>query len=393
MSNVTPKDRSRTASDARRGRAGAPLPDGGHAPEETRVPAAPPAVVRSSKSLRVGLAYNLKRIVAKSAGDDDSHAEYDSEQTIDRLAAAIASHGHEVVRLEATRDIVVALPASQVDLVFNLSEGEHGRGREAHVPALCEMWGVSFTGSDAATMATALDKNIAKHVVAGSGVLTPRALLMTGDEPGSALASLRFPLIAKPNAEGSSKGVLPRCVVDDEAGLRSIVRELHAKYRQPVLVEEFLPGREFTVAVLGRIEDGTQPEILPPMEIVFLEGSGAHPVYAFEDKLDWSRKIRYEKRAALDASLRTAIHDVVRRAWFALGCRDVARFDIRCDAFGQPFFIEANPLPGMTPGWSDLCMIAEAEGLAYDALIGRIMAPAIRRLERARGLKQETPHG
>jgi D-alanine-D-alanine ligase len=337
-----------------------------------------------SSGVRVGLAYNLKRIVATSAGDDDSHAEYDSEQTIARLAAAIASHGHEVVRLEATRDIVTTLPASRVDIVFNLSEGTHGRGREAHVPALCELWEVPFTGSDTATMATALDKSLAKHVVAGHGVPTPRALLMTGDEPASAISSLRFPLIAKPCAEGSSKGVLPRCVVDDEAGLRVIVRELHAKYHQPALVEEFLPGREFTVAVLGAVDDGTRPEILPPMEIVFLAGSGPNPIYAFEDKLDWSKKIRYDRRATIEPTLRAAIDDVVTRAWYALGCRDVARFDVRCDAFGQPCFIEANPLPGMTPGWSDLCMIAEAEGMDYDALIGRVMAPGLRRLERVR---------
>jgi len=340
-----------------------------------------------SPGVRVGLAFNLKRIVAKSAGDDDSHAEYDSEQTIERLAAAIASHGHDVVLLEATRDIVRALPASGVDLVFNLSEGTHGRGREAHVPALCELWEVPFTGSDAATMATTLDKSLAKHVVAGHGVPTPRALLLTGDEPTSTLAALRFPAIAKPNAEGSSKGVLPRCVVQDEPALRAIVRELHARYRQPVLVEEFLPGREFTVAVLGQVDDGTAPEVLPPMEIVFLAGSGAHPVYAFEDKLDWSTKIRYDRRAPLDASLRAAIDDVVCGAWRALGCRDVARFDVRCDRDGQPCFIEANPLPGMTAGWSDLCMIAEAEGLSYDALIGRIMAPALRRLVQARAAR------
>ena len=342
------------------------------------------AAAPTPSGVRVGLAYNLKRIVAKSAGDDDSHAEYDSEQTIARLAAAIASHGHEVVRLEATREIVTALPSSGVDLVFNLSEGTHGRGREAHVPALCELWEVPFTGSDTAAMATALDKSLAKHVVAGHGVPTPRALLMTGEEPASAISSLRFPLIAKPCAEGSSKGVLQRCVVDDEAGLRAIVRELHAKYRQPALVEEFLPGREFTIAVLGTVDDGTRPEILPPMEIVFLDGTGPHPIYAFEDKLDWSKKIRYDRRATIEPALRSAIDDVVTRAWYALGCRDVARFDVRCDAFGQPCFIEANPLPGMTPGWSDLCMIAEAEGMSYDALIGRVLAPALRRLEHAR---------
>jgi D-alanine-D-alanine ligase len=334
--------------------------------------------------LRVGLAFNLKRIVAKSAADDDAHAEYDSAATIDKLAAAIESHGHEVVRLEATPEIVTKLPQANVDLVFNLSEGQHGRGREAHVPALCELWGVPFTGSDAATMATALDKNLAKHVVAGHGVPTPRAGLFTGDEPTGAYAAFAFPVIAKPNAEGSSKGVLPRCVVDDPEALRPLVRELYARYRQPVLVEEFLPGREFTVGVLGNVDDGTIPELLPPMEIVFVDPGAKNPIYAFEDKLDWTSRIRYDKPARVDDQLRAQIEAVVVGAWRALGCRDVARFDLRCDAAGRPAFIEANPLPGMTPGWSDLVMIAESAGIDYAGLIGRVLAPAIRRLERSR---------
>jgi D-alanine-D-alanine ligase len=165
------------------------------------------------------------------------------------------------------------------------------------------------------------------------------------------------------------------------------VRELFARYRQPILVEEFLPGREFTVGVLGSVDDGSVPELLPPMEIVYVDQSERHPIYAFEDKLDWSKKIRYDRRADVAPALRAAIDDVVTRAWYALGCRDVARFDVRCDAFGQPCFIEANPLPGMTPGWSDLCMIAEAEGMDYDALIGRVMAPGLRRLERVRAAR------
>jgi D-alanine-D-alanine ligase len=156
------------------------------------------------------------------------------------------------------------------------------------------------------------------------------------------------------------------------------VRELYARYRQPVLVEEFLPGREFTVGVLGDVDDGRVPHLLPPMEIVFV-GDHKHPIYAFEDKLDWSQKVRYDRPAVVDDALRAQIEACVVGAWRALSCRDVARFDVRCDGAGVPAFIEANPLPGLTPGWSDLCMIADAAGLTYEALIGRILAPAIRR--------------
>lgn len=328
---------------------------------------------------RIGLAYNLKRLAAKRAADDDRDAEYDAQSTIDAIADAIASHGHEVVRLEATPAIVRELPEAGIDLVFNVAEAAHGRTREAQVPALLDLLRIPHTGSDAATMAICLDKELCKRVVGAAGVPVPRGVLMRGDEPASVLEELRFPLIAKPNAEGSSKGVLPGCVVDDEPALRALLARLHAKYRQPILVEEFLPGREFTVAVLAEAEDGTRPVLLPPMELVYTDPSTKHPVYAFEDKLDWSKGIRYDRPAVLDEPMRARIEYVVKGAWYALGCRDVARFDLRCDAAGEPRFIEANPLPGLTPGWSDLCLIAEACGLDYRALIGRILAPALHR--------------
>lgn len=337
------------------------------------------APVRGS-GLRVGFTHNVKRIAAKSAADDDSHAEYDAPATIDLIAKAIESHGHTVVRLEANASIVQALPLANVDVVFNLAEGERGRGREAHVPALLELLDIPFTGSDAATMAIALDKELAKRVVGGAGVPVPRGLLLTGDEPSSTFAHLQFPLIGKPNAEGSSKGVLPECVVENEAALRALVKKLYAKYQQPILVEEFLPGREFTVGILADEHDFSKPALLPPMEIVYLDKSKPLSIYAFEDKLDWSKTIRYDRPAVVDDALLARINEVALGAWKALGCRDVGRVDLRCDASGQPRFIEANPLPGLTPGWSDLCLVAESAGLTYEALIGRVLAPALDRL-------------
>jgi D-alanine-D-alanine ligase len=184
-------------------------------------------------------------------------------------------------------------------------------------------------------------------------------------------------VIAKPNAEGSSKGVLPRSVCVDEPSLRATVREQLARYSGAVLIEEFLPGREFTVAMIG-----SPPRMLPPMEIVFIEPDTAHPVYAFGDKLDWTQKIRYDRPAVVDDAMAKQIERVAFGAWHALGCRDIARFDLRCDKNGKLRFIEVNTLPGITPGWSDLCLIAEAHGLSYEALIGEILAPAIERMKR-----------
>ncbi|MCC7111647.1 MAG: D-alanine--D-alanine ligase, partial [Deltaproteobacteria bacterium] len=338
-----------------------------------QVVAAPSPFSRARK-LRVGLTYNLKRVVPKHATDDDSEAEYDSATTIDALARAIAGDGHQVVRLEATRDIVRRLPDAAVDVVFNLAEGLAGRGREATIPAILEHLGIPFSGSDAATMALALDKAAAKAVVAQAGVPTPRAVVVSSADQD--LSALRFPVIVKPNAEGSSKGVSPRSVVEELAELRRELATQLGRYRQPILVEEFLPGREFTVGVLG---DAHEPRALPPMEIVFVEPDSKHPVYAFGDKLDWTRKIRYDAPAKVDAALGAEIERVALGAWRALHCRDVARFDLRCDADGRVCFIEVNTLPGMTPAWSDLCMIAEAAGLSYPALVSAVLAPALAR--------------
>ncbi len=336
----------------------------------------------STPALRVGLTYNLKRIKPDQNGND-ADAEFDAQSTIDAIANAIVADGHEVVRLEATSALARTLPDAGVDLVFNIAEGHRGRSREAQVPALLDMLGVPHTGSDAATMAVALDKDLAKRVVAGAGVPVPRGILMRGDEDSAVLDGFVYPLIAKPNAEGSSKGVLPECVVDDEASLRALLKKLYARYQQPILVEEFLPGREFTVAVLGDANDGSTPHILPPMEIVFLGESERPRVYAFSDKQDWTETLRYDRPAVIDDELRARIDTVVTGAWRALSCRDVSRFDLRCDKDGQPRFIEVNPLPGLSPGWSDLCLIAEAEGIDYPNLIKRIMAPALHRLHSA----------
>jgi D-alanine-D-alanine ligase len=322
---------------------------------------------------RIALAYNLKRTVAKRADDDDSEAEYDSQATIDGLVAALSALNVDVVPIEANASFPRALASAAVDGVFNLAEGAHGRAREAQVPAVCEMLGLPFTGSDAVTMSLCLDKQLAKAVVAHAGIATPGAALMTGDEP----LTVRLPAIAKPNAEGSSKGVHPSSVARTESELRTIVRSLYARYQQPILVEEFLPGREFTVGILGDGEGGCSPHPLPPMEIVFLRPADTLPIYSFADKLDWNETLRYDRPAVMDEALQKDVLSVAVGAWRALGCRDVARVDIRINAAGKASFIECNPLPGLTPGWSDLCLIAEADGLGYAALIGRIAKRAL----------------
>ena len=325
--------------------------------------------------LRVGLTYNLRRI---GVSDGDSEAEFDAPATIDAIAEAIQRQGHQVFPCEANRELPRVLSALAPDLVFNVAEGVSGLNREAQVPALCELLELEFTGSDAACMAISLNKATAKRLVAYEGIRTPAfAVLRHGGEPLP--KDFIYPAIVKPIAEGSSKGILEKQVVESEAELRSISQLLLERYRQPVLAEAFLPGREFTVAMLGERD----PRVLPIMEIVFTDQSERFPIYSFKSKFESvgvENKVPCEVTPALYAELeRTA-----KASFAALGCRDIARVDLRLDGQGNVHFIECNPLPGMAPNFSDLCVMAKVEDTSYDALVSEIMAPAVRRLATAR---------
>jgi D-alanine-D-alanine ligase len=259
--------------------------------------------------------------------------------------------------------------------VFNIAEGLKGRNRESQVPALLELLDIPYTGSDPATLSIALDKGLAKKIVRQHGIHTPNFQLMTSGKERLLKDFTRFPLMVKPVAEGSSKGVASKSVCGTEPELREVVREIADKYQQPALVEEYIAGREFTVGLLGE----KRPKVLMPMEIVFLDKSEKNPVYSFEHKLDWNDRIRYDVPAKLDAGQLERLKAASRAAYMALGCRDVARMDFRMDERGRFYFLECNPLPGLTPGWSDLVLIAQAEGIDYRTLIGEILSGAIRR--------------
>ncbi len=333
---------------------------------------------RPRDRLRVGFAYNVKRVDTK--GGNDQEAEYDAPETIDSIRQALQSHGHDVVMLEANAELPPTLADAGVDLVFNIAEGVAGRNREAAVPALCELMGLPYTGSDAATLSIALDKALSKKVLLQHGIKTAEFQVMeTGRERLS--AKLRFPLIVKPNQEGSSKGVSASAsVVDDEAQLRSVVREIIDRYRQPALVEDYITGREFTVGLLGE----RRPRVLPPMEIIFKDATNKRPVYDFQIKQDWERHVAYECPAKLSPAELRAIEKTAREAFMSLDCRDVARVDLRMTAAGEVFVIEINPLPGLTPGYSDLCLIAAAAGIDYRDLIGEILAGGLKRMRQRR---------
>jgi D-alanine-D-alanine ligase len=328
------------------------------------------------RKLRVGLTFNMRH-VAKLRRDEDTEAEHDSPATIRAIREAIEFHGHSVVELEATPDLPARLSCAEVDLVFNIAEGFKGRHRESQVPALLEMMGIPYSGSDPTALSVAMDKGLAKLLVREAGFHTPAFLLMTSGRERIP-AGFSYPAIVKPVAEGSSKGIMNKNVVETEAELRELAREVAGRYGQPVIAETYLSGREFTVGLLGE----KKPRVLPPLEILFTGNRKKYPIYSFNTKFQ-DEDVRFEVPARVSPELDRELKRVARGAFTVLGCRDVARVDLRLDGAGRVHFIECNPLPGLTPDFSDLCVIAKSVGIDHRALIGEILGPAIRRFQEA----------
>jgi D-alanine-D-alanine ligase len=317
--------------------------------------------------VRVGLTYDLKDDYLALGFGADEVAEFDSPSTIAAIEDALQALGHEVERVGHVRALAARLVAGwRCDLVFNIAEGVAGFGREAQVPALLEAYGIPYTFSDPLVCALTLHKGMAKHVARGHGVPTPDfALVTTADDV--AAVGLPLPLFAKPVAEGSSKGVTAKSLVTTRAELTAVCTDLLERFRQPVLVEEYLRGREFTVGILGT---GHAARALATLEVILLAGADAAG-YSYRNKTEWENLVEYGLLEP--GSLRTEVEHVALAAWRCLGCRDAGRVDVRLDGAGRAQLIEVNPLAGLTPGYSDLPLMAERCGMGYRALIGEIM--------------------
>jgi D-alanine-D-alanine ligase len=317
-------------------------------------------------AIRIGVTYDLRSDYLAMGYGEEETAEFDSEITIDAICDALVSQGFEPVRIGNVRRLIDALTRGERwDGVFNFCEGLKGLGREAQVPALLDVYDIPYVFSDTVTMALCLDKAMAKRVVRDCAVPTPAFIVIERIEDVEAIA-LPFPLFLKPVAEGSGKGVNARSKVEDAAALRRVAADLLIRFDQPVLAETFLPGREFTVAILGT---GADARVLGVSEIVPKDnwvGDG----YGFENKEHWHDKVDI---IGADRESANAAGQVALAAWRALRCRDGGRVDIRNDAQGRPNFMEVNPVAGLRPDYSDMCFIATREGLAYRDLIGRIM--------------------
>lgn len=324
--------------------------------------------------MKIGMAYDLRSAYLAEGYTPEQAAEFDADVTIDGIEAAIRELGHETDRIGHGRDLCRRLAAGdRWDLVFNIAEGLHGRSREAQVPALLEMFGIPCTFSDPLVCAVTLDKAVTKRLVASGGLRTAGfALVRT--ESDLAGVNLPYPLFAKPVAEGTGKGVDGRSRVDSPAGLRETCLALLARYHQPVLVEEYLPGREFTTGVLGT---GSKARVLGTME-VRIKPHAATTDYSYDVKENSEDLVEYPVLER--GPMRDEIEALALAAYRLLECRDAGRVDIRMDRAGRPAFIEVNPLAGLNPVHSDLPMIAEREGLRFRDLIGAIIESASERV-------------
>jgi len=330
--------------------------------------------------VKIGLTYNLRSADSASPAGwpEDAEEEFDSPETIEILVAALESLGHEVERLGDGLPLLRRLAdGCRPELVFNFAEGTGvGRSREARVPAVLEMLGIPYTGSDPLTLAVTLDKPCAKQLVRAAGVATPDWLLVDGDveELRDRLDTLPLPVIVKPAFEGSSKGIHQSNLVEDGQRLFEAVEQMAAAYRQPILVEEFIDGEELTVGVVGH-----RPQKVLGIQRVRPTKPISGPfIYSLDYKRD-VESVQYECPARLSALDTRAVEAAALLVWRTLGCRDLARIDFRLRNH-VPYFLEVNPLPGLNPKTSDLPLMAQALGIKHTELVGRIVAAAQERL-------------
>lgn len=332
--------------------------------------------------MRIGLTYDTRTMYPPRADlPPDFYGEYMTEDEALALEAALQSLGYEVLRLGNFESLFAFLAAGgTVDGVFNMAEGRRGRSREAWVPALLEAFNIPYVFSDPATLCLCLDKSLAKHIWRSHGLPTPAFALIANPHDLETVELPPFPLFVKPAFEGTSKGISAQSLVYSPAALLAQVTRVITTYQQPALIESFLPGREFTVGVLGNFP---QTYALGAMEIIARHvESPAMQIYGFNEKEMWQMLITY--RPVEEAVLRTALTQLAVAAYDAVGCRDAGRVDVRMDDAGALWLLEINPLPGLHPTHSDLPMIAAQQGMAYETLIGQIMDHFLQRLQARR---------
>jgi D-alanine-D-alanine ligase len=347
--------------------------------------------------MHVALLANLKKNAPTWPGmSPDQWDDLDSEETIEAISAAISARSHRVTFLEGDVTLYDTLRQTKPDICFNICEGHFGDGREAQVPAILEMLRIPYTGSRVLTLALTLDKPMTKRVLTHHSLPTPP--FQTFERVNEPIdPDLIFPLFAKPSREGTGMGVSAESIIHNEKQLRVQLERIFERYNQPALVEHYIEGREITVGVVGNLtgpvarripEDESAPRIMrgltffPPLEV----NLGAYPeeeagLYTNRIKVEMAHEFHYLCPAPIEQSLLDDLNWYTAATFRVTGCHDVARVDFRLDASdnNKPYILEVNPLPGLNPGYSDLCIEAQAHGWSYEELVNTILDEAIKR--------------
>ena len=334
---------------------------------------------------RVGLTYNLKTEYAFRPGDPpDANAEFDHPDTIAVIESALKRGGHAVVRIGNVRQLLEQRGRLRVDIVFNIAEGEAGRNRESQVPIILEMLDVPFVGGDGLTLGMTLDKVITKKILIAEGIPTPRFVELHDPEQAWRV-DLAYPLIVKPRFEGSSKGLRKTSFVSNAAELARQAQWLIETYKQPALIEEFIEGSEFTVAVIGN-----DPPLAQPVVQIQIEGKLdlGTLFYTFDHIRSGAD---YICPASIDPALRRQLETLAIKTFNAVECRDFGRVDLRVDRTGRVYVLEINPLPSLS--LEDVfAYVAKAQGLTYDQIINRVLDAALVRHGLLPKPSPERPH-
>jgi D-alanine-D-alanine ligase len=324
--------------------------------------------------LKIGITYDLREDYLIEGYSEEETAEFDRAETIEAIDQTLKELGYRTDRIGHLKSLTRRLAAGdRWDLVFNIAEGLRGFGREAQIPALLDAYDIPYTFSDPLVLALTLHKGMTKHVIRDMGIPTPDFAIVEKEDQITGIC-LSYPLFAKPVAEGTGKGITAASKINTEKELVEVCRMLLTVFKQPVLVESFLPGREFTVGIIGTGKDAIATDTME----VCLKAQAEPDVYSYINKENCEELVEY--RLVYDEEAQQ-VRETALSAWRGLGCRDAGRMDLRSDRSGRPNFMEVNPLAGLHPQHSDLPIIFSLMGKTFHQLIDMIMHSALKRVQ------------